>query len=252
MIRLKYLEYLGLSEKEAAVYLELLKSDVLSGMELCRETGLKKPTVYVVLESLKTKKLVKEVKVGKRIHFMAESPDVFKEMLDKKQFELDKQIKKVKEIVFELKSVERKVGERPIVKFFEGKESTKEAMREFVSQVGYSPGADYGVYSYDHAERIFSKQDIEEMDKRRIENNVKFKAIYSGNNKFIAGRDNQELIKIAQDRFPLETDISIYGDEVLIHILGKDVFGISIKNKEFSTTMKSLLEYIFSSVQENK
>lgn len=246
MIRLKYLEYLGLSEKEALVYFELLKSNVLSGIELSRETGLKKPTVYVILDSLMQKKMIKEVSVGKRVHYMAESPDVFMEILEKKQSELDKQFKKINDIIFELRSVERKPGERPVVKFFEGKEAVKESIHDFVSQVGYSPGDDYGVYSYDHAERIFTKQDIEEIDRRRIENNIKFKAIYSGGTKFIQGRENQELIKIAQDRFPLETDISIYGDEVLIHIYGKDLFGVSIKNKEFSTTMKSLLEYIFS------
>jgi sugar-specific transcriptional regulator TrmB len=246
MIKVKYLESLGLSEKEALVYLELLKSDVVSGIELSRETNLKKPTVYVILECLKKRNLIKEIRVGKRIHYMAESPDVLVEILDKQQDELDQKYKKAKEIIFELKSVERKPGQRPLVKFYEGKEAVKESISEFVSQVGFSPGNDYGIYAYDHAERTFTKSDIAEIDRRRIENNIKFKAIYSGNTKFLPSTENRELIKVAQDRFPLETDISIYGDEVLIHIYAKTVFGISIKNLEFSNTMKSLIEYVFS------
>lgn len=246
MIKIKYLESFGLTEKEALVYFELLKSDVMSGIEISRETKLKKATVYVVLESLKAKKLVKEVKVGKRIHFMSESPEVLRKVLDEKQADLDHQYKKIDEIIFELKSTERKIGQRPIVKFYEGKESVKQSIHEFVSQVGYSPGNDYGIYSYDHSEKTFTKQDIDEIDVRRIRNNIKFKALYSGSTKFIPSHGDRELIKIAQDKFPIDADISIYGNEVLIHTFGKTIFGISISSAEFANTMKSLIEYVFS------
>ncbi len=246
MIQKKYLEYLGLSEKEATIYMELLRADTLSGIELCRRTDIKKATVYVILESLISKDLIKEVNVGKRVHYCAESPDRFKEIFEQKKNNMELQLKKVNEIVNELKSIERHVGERPIVRFYEGKEAVRESIDDYVAQTGFSPGDDYGIYSYDRIEQILSKKDIEEIDKKRIQTNTKFKAIYSGSNKYMESRENQELIKIAQDQFPIECDISIFNDEVLIHTFGKDIFGISIKNKEFSTTMKSILDYIFS------
>lgn len=246
MIHKKYLEYLGLSDKEALLYIELLKSDSLSGIELSRNTGIKKATVYLIIDSLVSKDLIREIKVGKRIHFKAESPDQFKVIFDKKKYELESQMKNIQEIIFELKSIEKKVGTKPSVTYYEGKQAMKESIEEYVGQIGYSQGDDYGIYSYDLFEKIFSKKDIEEIDRKRIENNVKFKAIYTGGNKFIPNKPNQELIKIAQDMFPIESEILIFNDEVKIHTLGKDVFGISIKNKEFATTMKSLIEYVFS------
>lgn len=246
MIHKKYLEYLGLSDKEALLYIELLKSDSLSGIELSRNTGIKKATVYLIIDSLVSKDLIREIKVGKRIHFKAESPDQFKVIFDKKKYELESQMKNIQEIIFELKSIEKKVGTKPSVTYYEGKQAMKESIEEYVGQIGYSQGDDYGIYSYDLFEKIFSKKDIEEIDRRRIENNVKFKAIYTGGNKFIPNKPNQELIKVAQDMFPIESEILIFNDEVKIHTLGKDVFGISIKNKEFATTMKSLIEYVFS------
>lgn len=246
MIHKKYLEYLGLSDKEALVYIELLKSDSLSGIELSRNTGIKKATVYLIIESLVSKSLIREIKVGKRLHFKAESPDQLKVIFDKKKFELESQMRNIQEIIFELKSIEKKVGTKPSVTYYEGKEAMKESIEEYVGQIGYSQGDDYGIYSYDLFEKIFSKRDIEEIDKKRIDNNVKFKAIYTGGNKFIPNKPNQELIKIAQDKFPIESEILIFNDEVKIHTLGKDVFGIAIKNKEFATTMKSLIEYVFS------
>ncbi len=246
MIHKKHLEYLGLSEKEAMVYIELLKSDILSGIEIARFAGVKKATVYVILESLISKNLIREIKVGKRIHFKAESPDQFKILFDQKKLELEMQMQKMQEIIFELKSIDRRVGQKPSVTYYEGKAAVKESIREYVGQIGFSPGNDYGIYSYDLIEKIFSKKDIEEIDSKRIATNTKFKAIYSGGNKHIESKQNQELIKIAQDKFPIESEILIFNDEVKIHTLGKDVFGISIKNKEFATTMKSLIEYVFS------
>lgn len=246
MILKKHLEYLGLSEKESLVYIELLKSDTLSGIEIARFADIKKATVYVVLESLIQKNLVREVKVGKRMHFKAESPDQFKVLFDQKKTELEYQIKKIQEIIFELKSVDRRVGSKPQVVYYEGKEAVRDSIHEYVGQIGFSPGDDYGIYSYDLIEKIFTKKDIEDIDKKRIEHNVKFKAIYTGGNKFIPSKVNQELIKIAQDKFPIQSEILVFNDEVKIHTLGKDVFGISIKNKEFATTMKSLIEYVFS------
>lgn len=246
MIHKKHLEYLGLSDKEALVYVELLKSDSLSGIELSRNTGIKKATIYLIIDSLVSKDLIRQIKVGKRIHFKAESPDQFKVMFDKKKYELESQMKNIQEIIFELKSIEKKVGTKPSVTYYEGKQAMKESIEEYVGQIGYSQGDDYGIYSYDLFEKIFSKKDIEEIDRKRIENNIKFKAIYTGGNKFIPNKPNQELIKIAQDMFPIESEILIFNDEVKIHTLGKDVFGISIKNKEFATTMKSLIEYVFS------
>ncbi len=246
MIHKKHLEYLGLSDKEALVYIELLKHNSLSGIQLSRLTKIKKATIYVVIESLLAKDLIREIKVGKRMHYKAESPDQFKIIFDKKRLELESQMKNIQEIIFELKSIERKVGEKPSVTYYEGKQAVHDSLEEYMGQIGYSQGDDYGIYSYDLVEKIFSKKDIEDIDKKRIDNNIKFKAIYTGGNKFIPNKPNQELIKIAQDIFPIESEILIFNDEVKIHTLGKDVFGISIKNKEFATTMKSLIEYIFS------
>ncbi len=247
----KYLEYLGLSEKEALIYLNLLKVDSLSAIELSRLTDIKKATTYVVIEDLVKKNLVKEVQVGKRVHFQAESPEKFRTMYENRKNDIDEQLRRVDSIIAELKSIERKSGERPILKFYEGKVAVKDEIAEYVRQEGFSEGEDYGIYSYDLMDKIFSKKDIESMDNARIKNNIRFNAIYTGSGKYYEKNKNQQLIKIDQEQFPIACDIGIYNDEVRIHTLGKDVFGIRIKNKEIATTLKSLIKYVFA-VSENK
>ena len=51
----KYLQEIGLSDKEAGVYLALLATDNSSVIELAGKTKIKRPTVYVILESLAKK-----------------------------------------------------------------------------------------------------------------------------------------------------------------------------------------------------
>lgn len=247
----KYLEYLGLSDKEALIYLNLLKVDSLSAIELSRLTDIKKATTYVVIEELVKKNLVKEVQVGKRVHFQAESPEKFRTIYEHKKNDIDEQLRRVDSIIAELKSVERKSGERPVLKLYEGKIAVKDEIEEYVKQEGFSEGEDYGIYSYDLMDKIFSKKEIESMDNARIKNNVKFNAIYTGSKKYHEKNKNQQLVKIDQGQFPIACDIGIYNDEVRIHTLGKDVFGIKIKNKEIATTLKSLIKYVFA-VSGNK
>ena len=245
----KYLEYAGLSEKESEIYLTLLKTEAISAMDLARATSLKKSIVYLLLESLVKKGLVREVTVGKRVQYEAESPDVLRMVIQDKRNRVEEEAKRLETIIAELKSIERDLGERPIVQYYEGREAVKQAIDDFVAVEDFSSGKDYGIYSYDLLKKIFTDKDIKIIDEKRIKNNVQFKAIYTGVEKVIEGDKNQALMKIDQDRFPILCDIGIFNDEVRIHTLGKKPYGIFIKNKEIATTLKSIIEYIFAQKQ---
>jgi sugar-specific transcriptional regulator TrmB len=192
----KNLEYLGLSEKEARLYYALLKIETASAVSLSRRTGLKQPTVYVVIDQLVKKGLAREVVVGKRTHFSAESPENLKLLVEKEKSQIENKIKKTESIIAELKAVDRESGERPKVRFYEGKESLKQSVEEYVAETEFSEGMDYGIYAYDILPEIFSKKDLETIEEKRIENNINFRAIYSGVGKVINPTNKlQELIK---------------------------------------------------------
>ena len=242
----KYLEYAGLSEKEADIYLELLKTDTASAMDLSRKTTIKKSIVYVILESLVKKGLIREVTVGKRTDYQAESPDVLRAFVQDKRNRFEEEARRIETVIGELKMIEKDPGERPEVRFYEGKDAVKRSIDEYVLLQGFSSGKDYGIYSYDLMKQIFTAENIAAIDQKRVENNVVFKAIYTGADKVIEGGKEQESIKIDQERFPILCDIGIFNDQIRIHTLGKKPHGIFIKSKEIATTLKSVIEYIFS------
>jgi len=242
----KYLEYVGLSEKEADIYLALLKTGSSSVMDITRVTSLKKSIAYILIESLVRRGLVREVTSGKRVQYEAESPDVLRMIVQDKRNRLEEEAKRIEVVISEMKSIERDLGERPIVQYYEGRDAVRNAIDEYVSIEDYSDGKDYGIYSYDLFMKIFTSKDIKTIDEKRIKNNTRFKAIYTGAGTVISGTGNQDLIKIDQDRFPILCDIGIFNDEVRIHTLGQKTYGILIKNKEIATTLKSIIEYVFS------
>jgi len=242
----KYLEYLGLSEKEARLYLALLRLESASAVSLSRKTTLKQPTVYVILDQLVKKNLAREVQVGKRTYFSAESPHNLKLLIDKERNEIENKVRKTESIIAELKSIDHETGERPQVRFYEGREALKQSVEEYVAKAEFSEGMDYGIYAYDILPEIFSKKDMQAIEEKRVSKNKKFKALYSGAGKVIDPLNKlQELIKIDQSRFPIECDVAIFNDEVRFHTPGKHPSGIVIKNKHIATTLKSIIDYIF-------
>ena len=246
----KYLEYAGLSEKESEVYLTLLGVSSISAMELVKKTGLKKSMVYLVLENLVKRGLVKEMTVGKRVKFVAESPEVFRDVIRQRQTQLQDESKRIETIISELKTIEKDFGEKLETKFYEGREGIKTSIEEHVSLKNYSVEQDYGIYSYDVFGKLFNSNDVKLIDKKRIDENARFKAIYSGAGKIIHGDKNKQPIKIDQDRFPILCDIGVFNDHVRIHTLGNKPYGIHIKSNELATTLKSLMEYIFSQKEQ--
>lgn len=68
----------GLHDKEAEVYLAALELGKATGFQIYKKTGLKKPTVYYVLEELHRKHLVGLTSQGKKKYFVAEDPSKIK------------------------------------------------------------------------------------------------------------------------------------------------------------------------------
>lgn len=74
MIEQKVLQNLGLSQKEAVTYLAILELGKSTVVQIAQKAGLKRPTVYVILDELKKKGLVSEVPEKGRTLYSPEDP----------------------------------------------------------------------------------------------------------------------------------------------------------------------------------
>ncbi len=76
---------LGLSHQQAKVYLACLQLGRASVLNIARTSGLKRPTVYLLLESLQQLGLVTTTKQLKKILYLAESPTKLVEHISQQQ-----------------------------------------------------------------------------------------------------------------------------------------------------------------------
>ena len=247
----KYLIELGLTEKEALVYLALLAVEHTSVIEISKKTHINRSTVYVTIDGLLKKGLVSEVAIGKKTHYHAEPPERLETYIQRQKTLIDERERRLKDIIPQIKSVEREVGTRPVVRYFEGKEGIVTANKEiYEGKMDNSPL--YMIYSRDMVSSIFSDTERKLFRSNRIKNKIISKVIYTSSNdepKDNPGENTGDRVRIDEKKYPFSCDIAIYQDKVRISILGKKLSGIFIKSKEFSDTLKNFFNLTFDQLK---
>ncbi len=239
----KYLKEIGLSEKEAEVYLALLQGDSFSILEIAKKTKINRTTIYPVIKSLSEKGLVSETTTNKKINYQAESPDRLETFIERQKILLEENSKKMVDIIPQLKSIQRETGERPIVKYFEGKEGIISVNEDLFNNPQEGEIA-YMVYSKDLVDEVFKREETTKFKTKRIEKKIKGLSIYTYKNNTIPNDNTSTRIKIDENIYPINCDISIYKDKVRIATLKKNLSGIYIQSADLAETLKSLIKVI--------
>ncbi len=117
------LEQAGFSAKEATVYTTLLELGASSVVTIAKKSGLKRPTVYLVLDELMKNGFVSEVPQEKRKRYIALSPERIIESLDSRTRSLRKMLP-------DLLDFYQGQSERPVVRFFSSMEGMMSVYRE--------------------------------------------------------------------------------------------------------------------------
>jgi sugar-specific transcriptional regulator TrmB len=239
----KYLKEIGLSEKEAEVYLALLQGDGFSILEIAKKTKINRTTVYPVIKSLSEKGLVSETTINSKIHYQAESPDRLETYIERQKITLEENSKKMKDIIPQLKSTQREMGERPVVKYFQGKEGIISVNKDLFKDPEPQEKA-YMIYAKDLVDEVFKKEEILIFKKKRNDKKIPGLSVYTYKNNEIPSDETSTRIKIDENKYPIYCDISIYKDKVRIATLKKNLSGIYIQSADFADTLKSLVKLI--------
>lgn len=114
------LKTLGLSDKEASIYLSLLEIGEASVVQIARQTKIKRPTIYLLLDSLREKELVLKIPHAKKTIYIAKDPeDFFRESMIKTKRAYDK--------LSEIKAIQKK-DNKISVKYYDGEKGVEEAL----------------------------------------------------------------------------------------------------------------------------
>ena len=242
----EFLQEIGLSEKEARVYVALLQVDSANIHDLAIKTGINRTTVYPVLESLEKKGLVSETQDGKKTTYHAASPERLETYIERQRVMLEEQTARLKDVIPQMKAIQRESGERPIVKYFEGRDGAISAYAEFMDSIELTTGEETGYFLFNRnlLEKTFTQEELGRFRDIREGKNVQPITVYNHAGGDFTFRTPGTRIRIDETRYPILCDISIIQDKVVITTLGDKVSAFLIKSTDIAETLKNLVRKI--------
>lgn len=235
------LKKLGLSEKESKIFLALIERGASSVRDLAEGTGLNRGTTYDILKSLQEQGLVSFFHKKSKQKFIAEDPEKLTMLAQEKEQEIQKVKKGLLEFIPELKSLQKKGGEGPVAKMYEGKKGVKFILEDILSSMQVSEDRTYYVYSTEGVrEDVYSS--FPEYNKKRIKNKIAVKTISLSAGGGTYGFDERKWMKVEKNSSVNMTYILIYADKCafIARDSKSNPVGVIIENKMIYQTQKMI------------
>lgn len=248
---LERLKNIGLSDNEAKVYMAMLELGPSPVVEIARKAEVNRPTAYVQIESLKKKGLVSTQTKGKKHLFIAESPEQIEFIIEREKNELERKAEEFKKFIPDLMSVFNVSGQKPQVRFFEGREGLMKIQDEFLKNKSKES---ISISSLDDIMNVFPAHP-QKYTPRRVQGGIKSRLIYTSSKGPFLKSDPallREVKFVPQDKMPFSLDMSVYDDVVAIANLRGTISGIIIKNQNIADSFRNLFNFIWNSAEEVK
>ena len=234
------LTHIGLSDKEAGVYIALLELGRGTVSQISRRANINRTTGYDILDSLSAKGLVIASGKEPKQEYSAESPENLSRFISEEIKVRHEALKKTEEIIPELKSIHN-MTDRSRVRFYEGVEGLIEVYEDTLTS--HEPIRAYATVDDMHKglPNYFPKY-----YKRRAGNGIHIRAIIPDTE---IGRERRSLDKeemresalVPADKFYFSPEINIYDNKVMI-ASWREKLGVIIESAEIADAMKKIYE----------
>lgn len=254
MIQIKNtLTQMGLSDKEAKVYIALLELEYTTVQWIAKKTDLNRTTIYDILESLKQKGLVSFYIKNKVKYFIAAPPEKMADMLEEKLEREQRLFRNLKDLLPELNTIYNAKKIKPRVQFFESPEALEEVYVKIYGTGGgkescfeYASWAENAaVYPTAMRERMLDYRKKYNIFTRQI-------AVESEYTKPWTTPEYQkkrfkEIRLIKNTGFDFGANIEMYDNKMVITMFGKEtgLTGFYIESRELYKMLRTAFEFMW-------
>jgi len=218
----KQLEELGLSEKEARVYLALLELGSVPVRDVVKQAKIKRPTAYVVLDSLLERGLINMIdRRGVRIYNSA-PPKKLIEYLKIKSDEYSGLADTAKKLLPGLKSLQKKQKEetvKPKVEVFEGSREMKSVYEDTLASL----------------EAIRAYAYLNDEGKEKAKKDIKVQVVLPDSIK-----ERKQIAQSKEQAFSPE--INVYDNKVVL-VSPAEEFALVIESQELASAFKKVFGF---------
>ncbi|MBI1970631.1 hypothetical protein HYS47_02715 [Candidatus Woesearchaeota archaeon] len=232
------LKEFGLNEREAKMYIALLKEISCTASKLAKITKMNRTTAYLELENLMRKGLVSYVIKESKRYYQAAPPEKILALLENKKRRFEDILPKLKQ---------QFIREEPFkIEVFEGKEGIKtfyhdiyNTGKEFLVFGATGKATEVLKYSYPNFLKKFTKANIKE----RVIANIQAKEAMETHPK------THFKVKYLPGKYKSEVTTIIYGNKIAIQSLHKEnIYVVIIKDKYLHKSYKKYFEFMWSCI----
>jgi HTH-type transcriptional regulator, sugar sensing transcriptional regulator len=243
---INFLKSIGLSEKEAIVYLAGVKAGPILAARISKKTGFSRQHTYDLLKSLEQKGFLSKMGKNYGQRFVMEEPRNLKNILERKKAKIERLEKKLDFILPEIESIVSQKINVPKIKFFEEVEGIREL---FEDMLDCRSKKHYYIGSIKEMALSVGEEYFKTVVERRIKNGISSKAIRTHTHELEEPLYNKEEydreVRYAPEDIKYLQTIVIYDNKVVVVSSQKESFGFIIESKEFQSTMKTLFDSLW-------
>jgi HTH-type transcriptional regulator, sugar sensing transcriptional regulator len=226
----------GLNEREAKVYLQVLKDQGETASTIAKRTKINRTTTYLELNNLIEKGLVSYIIKNNKKSFQAVEPEKFLEILEEKK-------QKITKILPQLKGLHKSITPFKI-EILEGKEGVKNFYKKVIntSKEVFA----FGVTGNSFDLLIF---EIPHLIKEAKIKGLKLKYLANENAKSNLKKLPKKIVEIKYLPKKISSNITtaIYNDNIAIQSLVEDnIFILIINDKDLSLGYKNYFNYMWN------
>lgn len=251
---IKAVEDLGLSQKEARVYLANLSLGPATVQQIADQSGIKRVTTYVILEALGNLGLSSQTTQGRKTYFNAEDPVALRRLLEKKEQEVSEQRQHFNDLLPQLKTIRSLPKEAPGVRFYEGTEGIKSIISSFYEAHPESRETK-GITNLDQLYNFFPEFENAGGNPQRVKARVKSKVLYTTvRGPILKSTDkamNRESRFVPADKYPINGDWSIVGNHIVVlSFTGSKPIGVTVNSEELAKGMLAFFDLAWEAAKQ--
>lgn len=231
---------LGLTDKEARVYVAALFLGATSAQKIAEQAGINRATAYVILDQLADLGLIAQSTEGKKTVFVAEGPETLDRLFDRQIEAVEEKRKELQYLLPELQQNQRiSVEDAPAVRFYKGQEGIATLANELYRKS--LPGSQiYGLMNVDEVEKVITDV-FKSSPEHRLKKKISSKVIYSYRKEVPS--DAKLLRQTKRISQPIKADISLHEEIAsFCTYAGKNSIGVIIESKEIVAALRQLFE----------
>lgn len=236
------LEKLGLSDKEAKVYLAALELGPHSVQDIARKAGVNRATTYVMIEGLTQRGLMTSFERGKKRLFSAEPPDRLLSIVRVKEQELREREREFSQVLPELRAILAASGERPRVRFFEGPEGLRAIREEILAADAKEM---WTALDATGTTQVLNPQENAEFDRRLREKGIHGCQLYVGTRaaeELQRAHPHWQFRSVSAERCPIAGEITVFGKKIFAFTIRGKLIGAVIESEELASTLRSVFK----------